>query len=645
MVPPPQHRSGNHDALPPIQIHIGIATGPVLVGTIGSGLTRAYNATGEVIHVAARLRQMAEPGQTLCTSETLRQAGRPVRGASRGMTAIRGVSDPIEVIEMLDVASAGRHAPVPAGAGDVERAPVRLQGREHELALLRECLARAAMGPGQVVALVGEAGVGKSRLVWELASSCLIDGWHVLKAGAVAFGADSPYYPIAGLLRDLFGIAEIDEVPAIHAAVAARLRALGDGLESTSVAALALLDVDPQDADWAAMEPRRRREAVRTALLAIFRRLAEERPLLLVLEDLHWVDTDSQALLDSLLDPLAGARVVVLVNYRPEYDPGWSERENILFLPLAPLSHVEALRLTEALLGDKETHAALSEMLVERTGGNPFFLQEMVRALAEAGVLGGGLGAYSKAGAWSGRLVPASVRGVLAARIDRLRPEEKRLLQTAAVIGERFALVLLHRLLSDVTPEEINARLQRLLAAGFVYEASLLPEPRYAFIHALTQEVAYEGLLQERRRQIHAALVAVLEATYSARLGEHAEVLAYHAARGELWARVALYARQAGLRAAGQSAYREAVRQFEQAISAFARLPTSTATTAAAIETRFELRNALFPLGEIERDLEFICERQNVSRAWRATCIACPGSLPTSPAISVCWAIPMRRWK
>ncbi len=218
------------------------------------------------------------------------------------------------------------------------------------------------------------------------------------------------------------------------------------------------------------------------------------------------------------------------------------------------------------------------------------------------------------AGAWSGRLVPSSVRAVLQARIDRLSPEEKRLLQTVAVIGERFALLLLHRLLSDVTPEEINARLQRLLAAGFVYEASLLPEPRYAFIHALTQEVAYEGLLQERRLQIHAALVSVLEATYSARLAEHAEVLAYHAVRGELWGRVALYARQAGMRAAGQSAYREAVRQFEQAIAAFARLPTSTATTAAAIETRFELRNALFPLGEIQRDLESLGAAERLAR-------------------------------
>jgi len=595
----------------PIRVHVGIATGAALVGTIGSGLTLVYNAAGEVIHVAARLQRLAAPGQTFCTAETLRQAGELVRGTSRGMTEIRGVGAPVELIELVGVASTPRHFR-PHGGADGSAVP--MQGRTREFAAICERLERARGGESQLLALVGDAGLGKSRLVWELTHAPLIDGWQVLEAGCISFGVNTPYHPIAGLLRELFGIAESDDVATIRAKLAERLGEIIGTSDEMRTVALAVLGLDPEDRVWTEMQPQQRRDAIRSSIVNLLLRLARDRPLLLVVEDLHWIDDESHALLSALLDRMEGKlRLLLLVDYRPAYDPGWSDRPNASSISLAPLPRAEAMRLAEALFANAQAYAALGETLIERTGGNPFFMQETVRALADAGVLQGSPGAWRLAGEWSGGLVASSVRAVLQARIDRLPAGEKRLLQTVAVVGERFALMLLRRFLSEVPPEVLNAQLHHLQTAGLINEVSLFPEPRYAFAHALIQEVAYEGLLQARRRQMHAALVPAIESTYAERLSEHFETLAFHAARGEVWESLAIYALEAGRRAASQSAYREAARYFEQAILAFRHLPDSPARNEAAIETRFELRNALFPLGEIARDLESLREAESVA--------------------------------
>ena len=292
-------------------------------------------------------------------------------------------------------------------------------------------------------------------------------------------------------------------------------------------------------------------------------RESQEQPLLLVFEDLHWIDAETQALLDSLVESLPTARILLLVNYRPEYQHGWGSKTYYTQLRLDPLPPASADELLHALLGDDPSLEPLKPLLIARTEGNPFFLEESVRTLVETGVLVGEPGAYRLAQALPTIQVPATVQAVLAARIDRLPPEEKRLLQTAAVIGKDVPLPLLQAIAE--MPEDGAARgLAHLQAAEFLYETRLFPEREYTFKHALTHEVAYGSLLQERRRALHARIVEALEALAGDRVAEQVERLAHHALRGEVWDKALAYCHQAGAKAA-HSAYREAVTYFEQA--------------------------------------------------------------------------------
>jgi tetratricopeptide (TPR) repeat protein len=331
------------------------------------------------------------------------------------------------------------------------------------------------------------------------------------------------------------------------------------------------------------------------------------QPLLLVFENLHWIDAETQALLDSLVDGLPTARLLLLVNYRPEYQHGWGNKTYYTQLRLDPLPTASAEELLQALLGDDASLVPLKRLLIERTEGNPFFLEESVRALVEIGGLVGERGAYRPLHPLDSLQVPATVQAVLAARIDRLPPEEKRLLQTAAVIGTEVPFALLQAIV-ELSEEALRRALSHLQAAEFLYETSLFPELAYTFKHALTHEVAYGSLLHERRRALHARIVEASERLSADRLPEQAERLAQHAFRGEVWDKAVAYGRQAGTKAYAHSALREAVACCEQALAALRHLPESRATQEQAIDLHFDLRNALWSLGEIRQALDSLRE-------------------------------------
>ena len=330
-------------------------------------------------------------------------------------------------------------------------------------------------------------------------------------------------------------------------------------------------------------------------------RESQAQPLLLIFENLHWIDSETQAMLDSLVDSLPTARLVVLVNYRPEYQHRWGSKTYYTQLRLDPLPPASAAEVLQALLGDDPSLAPLTPLLIERTEGNPFFLEESVRTLVEMGVLLGEPGAYRLAQALPTIQVPATVQAVLAARIDRLTPEEKRLLQTAAVIGTEVPLPLL-QVIAELPEADLYRGLAHLQTAEFLYETRLFPEREFTFKHALTHEVAYSGLLQERRRVLHARIVEELETLSVERLAEQVDRLAHHAVRGEVWDKALSYCRQAGARAMAGSAHREAVAYFEQALAALAQLPERRDT----LEQAIDLRNALLPLGEQARMIDHL---------------------------------------
>jgi predicted ATPase len=343
-------------------------------------------------------------------------------------------------------------------------------------------------------------------------------------------------------------------------------------------------------------------------------RESQALPLLLVFEDLHWIDAETQALLDSLVASLPTARLLLLVNYRPEYQHAWGSQTSYTQLRLEPLPPASADALLQALLGNDSSLAPLMRLLIERTEGNPFFLEESVRTLVETGALVGTPGAYRLAQALPTIQVPVTVQAVLAARIDRLLPEDKRLLQTAAVIGTEVPLPLLQAM-AELPDEALHRGLGHLQATEFLYETRLFPERDYTFKHALTHEVAYGGLLQERRRVLHAGIVEAIERLAPDRVTEQVERLAHHALRGEVWAKAVVYCQQAGKKAMARSAHREAVGCFEQALRAFQSLPEQRAPREQAIDLRLALYSALQPSGDWGRLLAYLREAEALADA------------------------------
>src|SRR6266852_5061801 len=593
----------------PIHIRIGLNAGEVVVRAIGSDLHMDYTAVGQTTHLAARMEQMALPGSILLTQTALSLVEGYVQVTPLGPVPVKGLAAPIEVFELVGASGIRRRLQATAARG-----LTRFVGRDTEFAALIQALERAGAGHGQVVAVVGEAGVGKSRLVYEFVHAHHLQGWRVLESASVSYGKATPYFPVIDLLRRYTTVEERDDPRTIRARVTGQVLTLDAGLQETIPALLSLLDALPEDSPFRTLDPPQRRQRTLEALKRVLLRESQVQPLVLVFEDLHWIDAETQALLNSLVESLPTTRLLLLVNYRPEYQHGWGSKTYYTQLRLDPLPPASADEFLHALLGDAPSLEALKQLLIARTEGNPFFLEESVRTLVETGVLVGTPGAYRLAQAVPNIQVPATVQAVLAARIDRLPLEEKRLLQTAAVIGTDVPCALL-RAIADRPDEALHRGLAHLQAAEFLYETRLFPEPDYTFTHALTHEVAYGSLLLERRRVLHARLVEVLEALASDRVAEQVERLVHHALRGEVWAKALAYCRQAGEKTMTRSAHREAVGSFEQALSALPHLPETHDTREQAIDLRLTLRTALWPSGDSRRILATLREAESLAEA------------------------------
>jgi class 3 adenylate cyclase/tetratricopeptide (TPR) repeat protein len=590
----------------PIHIRVGLNSGEVVVRAIGSDLHTDYTAVGQTTHLAARMEQMAMPGSILITADVLRLVKGYMQVSALGPVSIKGLPASAEVYEVT-------------GAGPVR---TRLQasiargltpfiGREIEFAMLRQAWGRAGAGHGQIVAIIGEPGVGKSRLCAEFIEVPRTEGWLVMETGATSSWQVTPYLPVRDLLIAYFQIDDRDDELTICEKVDKCLM-MDEALQPTRSALLALLDVSVEDSEWQALDPPQRRLRIIDGVKRLLLRHGRVQPLLLIVENLHWIDAGTQAVLDSLIDSLPTTRLLLLVNYRPEYQHRWGSKTSYTQLRLDPLPAETAEAILRALLGDAAELQPVKQLLVKRTEGNPFFLEESVQTLVETKVLVGEPGAYRLANALSSIQVPATVQAILAARIDRLPPEGKHLLQCAAVIGKDASWTLLQAI-AEVPEDDLHRGLAHLQAAEFLYETSLFPDLIYTFKHVLTQEVAYGSLLQERRRTLHGRIVEALEGLYPDRQAEQVERLAHHAFRGEVWEKALAYCRQAGEKALTRSAHREAVGYFEQALSALRHLPEQGHMIEQAIDLRLALRNALLPFGDSERILASLREAESLA--------------------------------
>jgi len=585
-----------------VQIRVGLNSGEVVVRAIGSDLHMDYTAVGQTTHLAARMEQFASPGSILLTPSTLELVEGFVAVKPLGPVPVKGLADAVEVFEMTGAGPARTRLQATA-----RRGLTRFVGRDAELEQLRRAQQLAANGHGQIAAIVGEAGVGKSRLVYEFTHSHRLQGWLTLESASVSYGKATSYLPVIDLLKGYFKIQDRDDLREIREKVTGKLLTLDRSLEPTLPALLALLDVPVDDASWRTLDSAQRRQLTLDAVKRLLLREAREQPLLVIFEDLHWIDGETQALLDGLVDSLGSARLLLLVNYRPEYQHPWGSKTSYSQLRLDALPPESAVELLEALLGEDPGLAPLKQLLVKR--GNPFFLEETVRTLVETKTLAGERGRYRLTQPVQAIQVPATVQAMLAARIDRLAQDDKRLLQTASVVGKDVPVSLLQAI-ADLPDEALRPGLDRLQAAEFLYETGLYPDLEYSFKHALTHEVTYGGLLQERRREVHARIVNAIETLHRNRLGEQIERLAHHALRGELREKAVHYLRQAGLKATARSALPDARAWFEQALGVLEALPESQSTLEQAFDIRLELRSVLHQLGEPRRGLERLREAE-----------------------------------
>jgi class 3 adenylate cyclase/tetratricopeptide (TPR) repeat protein len=592
-----------------LRIRIGVNSGEVVVRTVGNDLRMDYSAVGQTTHVAARMEQVAVPGTIVISPSTARQAEGYVQVTSLGLRDIKGLSAPIEVFELTGAESTRSRLQARAARG-----LTKFIGRTRELAQLEATFERARQGHGQAVAVVADAGVGKSRLNLEFLRSHRKDGTLILECGCISHRKATAFLPITELLRQYFQIEARDEGHKIAEKVTGRVLSLDPALEPDVAAFLWLLDIPVDDPAWLRLDPQQRR---RHALEGVKRLvLAETRiqPVILVVEDLHWVDRETQALLNRLVDSLPTVRLLLLLNYRPEYEHRWSARSFYSQIRLDHLGQDSTEELLSSLVGADPALLPLRRRLVEWTDGNPLFVEEIVRSLWETGALVGERGAYRLSEPIETIRVAPTVQDILAARIDRLADKDKRVLQSASVVGTELPLTILQAIVEE-REEDLRQSVANLQASEFLYESRLFPDIEYTFRHALTRDVAYQSLLQDRRRVLHARIVEVVERQYADRLAEQVERLAHHALRGEIWDKAVTYLRQAGVRAHWRWANHEAVAWFEQALTALGHLPESPHTMEQAVDLRLDLRGSLYPLGRFAAIVEHLSKAQRVVQA------------------------------
>lgn len=505
-----------------LSVRTGLNSGEVVVGTIGEDLEMAYTAVGHTVGLAQRMEQLAAPGKIYVTEHTASQVDEYFALQDLGEFQVKGASRPLRVHELTGEGAA-------RGRLDVSRARgfSRFVGRDDELRTLESALEQAFAGEGQVVGIVGEPGVGKSRLCHEFAERRRAQGISVFHTAGQAHAKSVPLLPVLGFLRTFFGIGERDSDQTARERIAGRLLLLDRGFEDDLPLLFDFLAVpDPQRP-----APRMDPEARQRRLLALMKRLTHARnarePTVILFEDLHWIDPVSETFLANHVAALAGTRGLTVLNFRPEYSAPWMSRSYYRQIPLAPLGAEAVGRLLAELLGSDPSLDGLGELVSERTEGNPFFIEEVVQSLVEDGTLDGERGAYALVRPVDAAAVPATVQAVLAARIDRLGPAEKSVLQVAAVIGKEFPHAVLARVV-ELEPERLDDALRGLAAGELVYEQELYPEAIYAFKHPLTREVAYGSQLGEARARVHAAVARAIAEHQPERLEERAALLAQH---------------------------------------------------------------------------------------------------------------------
>ncbi|MBE9522835.1 MAG: AAA family ATPase, partial [Proteobacteria bacterium] len=541
------------------KMRIGLNSGPVIVGSIGDDLRMDYTAIGDTTNLASRIENMARPGTSLVSSHSHKLTRDFFEFQALGKVQVKGKEEPQEIFELIKAGAVNTRI-----GASVAKGLTQFVGRKNSIATLMDSYNKARSGSGHVVGVVGDAGVGKSRLLLEFKKQLLQGEFALFGGQCLHFGSVMAYWPILDILRSYFEIKEGDQESLIKKKMEEKILRLDKELHGVPPPFHDLLSLQIEDEAYQKLDPVQKREKAFEAIRDLLVRESQDRPIILVVEDLHWIDKTSEEFLSYLIEWLANTHILLVLLYRPEYTHTWGSKSHYTKIGLTQLTSQSSAELIQAILYDCEIEPGLETLILNRSAGTPLYIEELTQSLLENGTIQREQNQCFLAVEPKDIQIPDTIQGIIAARMDRLEDNLKRTMQVASVIGREFA----YRILQTITGvrEELKSYLLNLQGLEFIYEKSLFPELEYIFKHALTQEVAYNSLLHKRKKEIHGKIGEAIEQLYTERLEEFYEILAYHFVQTEDWEKAFLYLSKSGNKARQAFANQEAIGFYTKAI-------------------------------------------------------------------------------